>query len=124
MDHGYSAPRACALTGATYRQVDYWCRTRRITPSVSDTTGSGCRRRFSFDDLVRLRVVVDLLAMGLVLDAAFVIADRAADAEPGVVLFDADGQVTAEGCAPVGFFIDLALMGADIAADLTQRAAA
>jgi DNA-binding transcriptional MerR regulator len=44
----YSTVEVCRLTGATYRQLDYWCRTGRISGQpVGRGTGSGHRRRWT-----------------------------------------------------------------------------
>lgn len=65
---GYSGQRACEAAGITYRQLDYWARTDLILPSVHDARGSGSRRRYSYRDLVRLRIVKLLLDAGVTLD--------------------------------------------------------
>lgn len=49
--HTYSTGQVVAFTGATARQVDYWCRRGIITPSVKDTAGIGYPRRFSWADV-------------------------------------------------------------------------
>jgi len=60
----YSSTEMARLAGVTFRQVDYWTRSGLISPSVRDTRGSGTQRRFSDDDLVRLRVIAELLRYG------------------------------------------------------------
>ena len=57
------------LTGITYRQLDYWARTRLVGASIRQATGPGSRRVYSFEDLVALRVVARLLDAGLSLQA-------------------------------------------------------
>lgn len=54
---GFSTPEVCRLTGATYRQVDYWCRVGLIRPGLCDARGSGTRRRFTEDDVAALKAV-------------------------------------------------------------------
>jgi phage terminase Nu1 subunit (DNA packaging protein) len=44
----YSTEEVAALSGLTYRIVDYWCRQGAISPRV-EASGSGSRRRFSPD---------------------------------------------------------------------------
>ena len=44
------------ITGLSFRQIDYWDRTHFIKPSVSEATGCGSVRLYSFKDLVRLKV--------------------------------------------------------------------
>ncbi len=64
-DVGYRAPQVCSLVGITYRQLDYWARTGLIQPSVQSAQGSGTQRRYSFSDIVQLKVVKRLLDAGM-----------------------------------------------------------
>lgn len=48
---GYSGPDAAQMAGITYRQLDYWARTRLCGPSLAQPHGSGTRRRYSADDV-------------------------------------------------------------------------
>ena len=64
-DIGYRAPQVCSLVGITYRQLDYWARTGLIKPSVQAAQGSGTQRRYSFADIVQLKVVKRLLDAGM-----------------------------------------------------------
>ena len=61
VDEGYSGRRAAEIVGITYRQLDYWARTDLIRPSLVDASGSGSRRRYSYRDLLELKVVKNLL---------------------------------------------------------------
>jgi DNA-binding transcriptional MerR regulator len=70
MIEGFSGPNVCAVVGITYRQLDYWARTDLVRPSLSDATGSGTRRRYSFEDLVVLRLVKRIVDAGNSLQAA------------------------------------------------------
>ena len=54
---GYRAPQVCTLVGITYRQLDYWARTKLILPSMQRETGSGSQRLYSFTDVVQLKVI-------------------------------------------------------------------
>jgi DNA-binding transcriptional MerR regulator len=62
---GYRAPQVCKLVGITYRQLDYWARTNLIRPSVQQAHGSGSQRRYSFQDVVQLKVIKRLLDAGM-----------------------------------------------------------
>lgn len=62
---GFRAPQVCSLVGITYRQLDYWARTKLIRPSVQPATGSGSQRLYSFSDIVQLKVVRRLLDAGM-----------------------------------------------------------
>jgi DNA-binding transcriptional MerR regulator len=67
---GFSGPQVCAVVGITYRQLDYWARTDLVRPSLADARGSGTQRRYSYRDLVRLKVVKSLLDAGVKLQTA------------------------------------------------------
>ena len=58
--------RRCApAAGITYRQLDYWARTGLVEPSVRAAHGSGSQRRYSFRDILVLKVVKRLLDTGI-----------------------------------------------------------
>ena len=69
-DDGFRGPQVCAIVGITYRQLDYWARTDLVRPSLHDAAGSGTQRRYSYRDLVELRVVKNLLDSGVSLQTA------------------------------------------------------
>lgn len=62
---GYRAPTVCKIVGVTYRQLDYWARTGLVEPSMRKAGGSGTQRLYSFDDVVRIRLVKRLLDTGV-----------------------------------------------------------
>jgi DNA-binding transcriptional MerR regulator len=62
---GYRGPTACHTAGITYRQLDYWARTRLVEPSVREAQGSGSQRLYSFRDILVLKVVKRLLDTGI-----------------------------------------------------------
>jgi len=64
-DSGYRAPQVCNLVGITYRQLDYWARTGLLRPSIQSAKGSGSQRRYSFTDVVQLKVIKRLLDAGM-----------------------------------------------------------
>jgi len=64
-DVGYRGPTACAAAGITYRQLDYWARTKLVEPSVRPAHGSGSQRLYSFRDILVLKVVKRLLDTGV-----------------------------------------------------------
>lgn len=61
----YTSKQAQEIAGITYRQLDYWARTDLVKPSVTSADGSGSRRAYSYGDLLRLRVIKDLLDNGV-----------------------------------------------------------
>jgi len=67
---GFRGPQVCSIVGITYRQLDYWARTDLVRPSIADAKGSGTQRTYSFQDLVRLKVVKSLLDAGVKLQTA------------------------------------------------------
>ena len=64
-DSGFRAPNVCNLVGITYRQLDYWARTKLITPSIQAAHGSGSQRLYSFTDVIQLKVIKRLLDAGM-----------------------------------------------------------
>ena len=68
-ENGFSGRRAAEIVGITFRQLDYWARTDLIRPSLADATGSGSRRRYSYRDLLELKVVKNLLDAGIKLES-------------------------------------------------------
>ena len=58
-----------SAVGISYRQLDYWARTDLIRPSLTDATGSGSRRTYSYRDLLELRVIKSLLDAGIKLES-------------------------------------------------------
>jgi len=67
---GFRGPQVCEIVGITYRQLDYWARTDLIRPSLADAKGSGSQRRYSYRDLVDLKVIKSLLDAGVSLKQA------------------------------------------------------
>lgn len=62
---GYRVPDVCKVVGISYRQLDYWARTGLVTPSIREAEGSGTQRLYSFQDLVQLRVIKQLIETGV-----------------------------------------------------------
>jgi DNA-binding transcriptional MerR regulator len=74
-DEGFRGPQVCKIVGITYRQLDYWARTDLLKPSISDARGSGTQRVYSYTDLLKLKVIKQLLDSGLSLKKARVALD-------------------------------------------------
>jgi len=66
---GFSADVARRVVGITYRQLDYWDKTGLLRPSIKQARGKGSRRVYAFEDLVELRVIARLVAVGVSLPA-------------------------------------------------------
>src|SRR3954452_10615487 len=69
-EDGYRGPQVCSIVGITYRQLDYWARTDLLRPSISEARGSGTQRRYSYRDLLALKVIKRLLDSGVSLQSA------------------------------------------------------
>lgn len=67
---GYRGPQVCSIVGITYRQLDYWARTNLLRPSITEARGSGTQRRYSYRDLLELKVIKRLLDAGISLQSA------------------------------------------------------
>src|SRR5687768_7294642 len=67
---GFRGPQVCKIVGITYRQLDYWARTDLLRPSISEAKGSGTQRRYSYRDLLELKVIKHLLDAGISLQQA------------------------------------------------------
>ncbi|MDQ3772565.1 MAG: MerR family transcriptional regulator [Actinomycetota bacterium] len=61
---GYGGPQATKIVGITYRQLDYWTRTGLVLPSIRSAEGSGTQRVYSFNDLLQLKVIKELIDAG------------------------------------------------------------
>jgi DNA-binding transcriptional MerR regulator len=67
---GFRGPQVCDIVGITYRQLDYWARTDLLKPSITEAKGSGTQRRYSYRDLLELKVIKRLLDAGISLQSA------------------------------------------------------
>ena len=57
VEMSFSGKKVTEIVGISYRQLDYWTRTELISPSIEKGEGSGSRRRYSYKDLLELRVI-------------------------------------------------------------------
>jgi len=67
---GFGGPQVCQLVGITYRQLDHWARTGLLRPSLAEAQGSGSKRRYSYRDVLELKVIKRLLDGGVSLQSA------------------------------------------------------
>jgi DNA-binding transcriptional MerR regulator len=65
ISQGFSTAQVARLTGLTPRQLDHWDRLGFLKPSLQKASGYGSTRRYSFEDVVRLRVAARLRAAGV-----------------------------------------------------------
>lgn len=61
----FRGPQVCKIVGITYRQLDYWARTKLVEPGVKAAEGSGSQRLYSFTDIVHLKIIKNLLDAGV-----------------------------------------------------------
>jgi DNA-binding transcriptional MerR regulator len=66
----FRGPAVCRIVGISYRQLDYWARTNLVQPSISEAHGSGTQRRYSYRDLLELKIIKQLLDSGQSLQSA------------------------------------------------------
>jgi DNA-binding transcriptional MerR regulator len=64
-EEGFRGPQVCKIVGISYRQLDYWARTKLVPPSIRPAQGSGSQRLYSFNDLVHLKLIKKLLETGV-----------------------------------------------------------
>ncbi len=61
----FTANEAARLSGLTRTMLDYLCRTKISEPTVACKRGRGCRRHYSFGDVVLLRSIARMLHAGM-----------------------------------------------------------
>ncbi len=99
---GFSGTKAAQIVGITYRQLDYWARTDLVRPSLVDAAGSGSRRRYSYRDLLELRMIKKLLDAGVRLETvrdvfAYLRAETSGDISSAHVVIDGSTVLLCEG---------------------------
>ena len=65
VEMSFSGKKVTEIVGISYRQLDYWTRTELISPSIEKGEGSGSRRRYSYKDLLEIRVIKNLIDGGI-----------------------------------------------------------
>lgn len=99
---GYSGTQTAKVVGISYRQLDYWARTDLIRPSLSDATGSGSRRRYSYSDLLELKTIKKLLDSGIKLEQVrkvfeYLRANLSTDIAAAHIVIDGSSVMLCEG---------------------------
>lgn len=61
----HPARRAARLSGLTLHKVNYLCRHKIVEPTGLTSRGRGITRRYSFADVLLLRIIAALLANGV-----------------------------------------------------------
>ncbi len=62
---GFSATETAGLVGITYRQLDHWAREGLVVPTMAKAHGSGSRRRYTYSDLLELKIVKKMRDAGI-----------------------------------------------------------
>jgi len=65
MKQGYTGPQVCKIVGISYRQLDHWTTTKLVKASLRNLKGSGHHREYSFEDLLRLKIIMNLRNGGM-----------------------------------------------------------
>jgi len=65
MQQGYTGPEVCKITGITYRQLDHWTTSSLINASIRNLKGSGFHRIYSFQDIIKIKLVNKLREAGV-----------------------------------------------------------
>ncbi len=63
----FSSVQTIEIIDITYRQLDYWTRTGLVRSTAQEAVGSGSRRRYSYNDLLELKLIKRLLSEGITL---------------------------------------------------------
>jgi DNA-binding transcriptional MerR regulator len=64
-ERGFSPAQVARISGLSVYMVDYLCRTELVVPSGNTQRGRGRVRRYTFGDVVLLRVISKLLKQGI-----------------------------------------------------------
>lgn len=62
---GFTAGEAVRVSGIPYQRLDYWARSGFLLPSLQQAEGKGSDRRYSFRDLIALRVANEIRKQGV-----------------------------------------------------------
>ncbi len=71
------------MTGLTPRQLDWWDRRGFLSPSATRAAGYGSKRRYSFTDVVKLRLAARLRAAGFGLPQVRRVVETLKRLDPG-----------------------------------------
>jgi len=61
----YTISEVALISKFSIRQLDYWARQGILVPSVNDAKGSGSKRLYGFEDIVKLRFIKQMKRVGL-----------------------------------------------------------
>lgn len=105
-----SASYLCEVTGATYRQIDYWCRLGVITPH-QPADGSGSQRGFHATQVPPIAAMAQLALMGASADMLRAAYQHLTNLEVhewrGMLYVTPAGHVTHRMTSPVAIALNL-----------------
>lgn len=64
-EQGYRGPAVAKMVNISYRKLDHWTTKGLVKASVRGAEGSGTQRLYSYEDIVRLKVVCRLRDAGI-----------------------------------------------------------
>ena len=64
-EKGFGRQTVMKAAGITYRQLDYWAREKIVVPTIADASGSGSQRRWSFTDILEIKLIKKLMDSGV-----------------------------------------------------------
>ena len=88
----FTSSQAAAVSGLTPYMLDYLCRSGTLRPSIEDKPGRGCPRKYSFGDLVVLRVVKMMLDAGVSVARTRTALDKLADLQGSITRTELPGR--------------------------------
>lgn len=124
MEGFWTTPEVAEIAGASYRQVDYWCRTGALSPLNNGRgSGGGRVRLWTEDEIPVVAVLVELSALGATSDVWTAVAAHLSVPPafwPDRILVEADGRIPdrPEG---TGWLLDLASIRDRVTATLVDR---
>lgn len=61
----FTTIQVCSILDVSYRQLDYWDRSNLLPSSHAHSKGSGSKRKYTYDGLIRANIVKQLRAIDL-----------------------------------------------------------
>lgn len=122
-DATFSTKLAAEIAGASYRQVDYWCRVGVLSPK-GNGAGSGNVRSFTLDEIAVVAVLAELSTLGATCETWSTVAawlSMPVEIWPDMVVVTVDGEITTG--LRSGWLLDLAAIRDRVFDDVAARAA-
>lgn len=108
----FTTTEVAEISGASYRQLDYWCRLGVLSPENNGAgSGGGRIRLWTADEVAVVSVILELSALGATSEIWTIVAASLSvpvQLWPESILVTADGRVYPDGGRRTGWFVDLA----------------